>query len=294
MIELFPYDLLLIATHCGDSDGYRWTYEFIDSDGIDRTVVVDIALGVARTGKEDLLNVTQFMRVVSLDGVDWYDPDKAEKICVGNAMIDFFARTGSRGDLEPVDKKRIPRVVGSAALKMFDNNYISTPVTLAGDSTPIVINNACGSWHRLAGDMTFGNARAYIGTLFMVSDGEAHDVVVKLLDRYYGRPLPNALWSAQRQLYGSGVRRPYVMVGVYTQRLRGSHINAPRYIVQQLSRGLRTWQARLRNADPAMIEGWLCCRTALSTMSGNWLLFERNGSDQRLRAVVPRKFEMWF
>ncbi len=30
MVELFPYDLLLIATHCGDAPGYRWTYQFED------------------------------------------------------------------------------------------------------------------------------------------------------------------------------------------------------------------------------------------------------------------------
>jgi hypothetical protein len=47
MIDHFPYDLLLIATHCGDSSGYRWTYEFKDSAGLDRTFVVDIAIGLA-------------------------------------------------------------------------------------------------------------------------------------------------------------------------------------------------------------------------------------------------------
>jgi hypothetical protein len=49
MIELFPYDLLLIATHCGDASGFRWTYEFTDSEGIARTFVVDIAVGFGTT-----------------------------------------------------------------------------------------------------------------------------------------------------------------------------------------------------------------------------------------------------
>ncbi len=44
MMEWFPYDLLLISTHCGDPDGYRWTYEFKDSEGHDRRLVIDIAL----------------------------------------------------------------------------------------------------------------------------------------------------------------------------------------------------------------------------------------------------------
>lgn len=32
-ITLFPYDLLLIATHCSDAPGFRSTYEFVDTDG---------------------------------------------------------------------------------------------------------------------------------------------------------------------------------------------------------------------------------------------------------------------
>ena len=51
-VELYPYDLLVFSTHCGDSDGYRWTYEFVDSEGIERTLVVDIALGIGRTEEE--------------------------------------------------------------------------------------------------------------------------------------------------------------------------------------------------------------------------------------------------
>ena len=34
MMELFPYDLMIIATHCGDVAGHRWTYEYTDSEGI--------------------------------------------------------------------------------------------------------------------------------------------------------------------------------------------------------------------------------------------------------------------
>ena len=49
MIKLFPYDLLLIATHCGDPSGCRWTYEYEDTEGIQRTLVVDVAVGVGRT-----------------------------------------------------------------------------------------------------------------------------------------------------------------------------------------------------------------------------------------------------
>src|SRR5262249_23771170 len=83
MVELFPYDLMVIATHCGDVSGYRWTYEFVDSEDLPRTLVVDIALGIGRTSEQDLLHVTQFMRFVSLDGVPWNDPREKANLYVG-------------------------------------------------------------------------------------------------------------------------------------------------------------------------------------------------------------------
>jgi hypothetical protein len=124
------------------------------------------------------------------------------------------------------------------------------PHSLAGRGTPIFLNNACGSWHRLAETFTFGNARAYVGTLFMVSTSEAHDVVVKLLGKHFGKPLAVALWLAQNEVYTDGVRRPYVLTGVHPQRLRSVKRDVPHHIVQALARDFREWSERLRSTNP--------------------------------------------
>jgi hypothetical protein len=200
MMELFPYDLLLIATHCGDSDGYRQTYEFTDSEGHKRTLVVDVALGIGRTDDNDMLQVTQFQRFVSLDGVDWNDPQKKNKLYVGMAMRDYNRlMEGPNGPL-PTKSETVGRVVGSAAMKMFDNNLIALPRTLAAESTPIIINNACVSWHRLAGNFMFGGARAYVGTLVPVLPVEAQDIVTRVLKKHFGKALAHALVCATRIL----------------------------------------------------------------------------------------------
>jgi hypothetical protein len=250
MKELFPYDLLVIATHCGDAPGYRWTYEFVDTEGIARILVVDIAVGFGATDDRDMIDVTQFIHFVSLDGVDWRDPVAKQQHYIGSAMKDFMARIAddAADPLEPVKKETIPRVAGSAALQMHDHNYISLPRAIAGRGTPIVINNACCSWHRLAGDYTFGNARAYIGTLFPVTGAEAHDVVVKLLDKHFGKPLAAALWSAQREVYGNTARRPYIAAGVFPQRLRPMRGDIPAHVVRCLLQSLRQWRAYLAKA----------------------------------------------
>ena len=251
MMELLPYDLMIVATHCGDVSGFRWTYEFKDSDGIDRVLVVDIAIGVGRTDEEDMLSVSQFIRFISLDGVDWHDPQKDKKLYVGRAILDFLERTRPKnGTLQPVKKETVSRVVGSSALKLHDHNLIVLPKAVADEGTPIIINNACASWHRLAANFIFGGARAYVGTLYPVTTSEAQDVIVKLLDKHAGKPLPAALWSAQREVYGDGLRRPYIATGVYPQRLRIRRQDVIGRMLARLSRALAGWRKALSAVDP--------------------------------------------
>lgn len=244
-VEMFPYNLLIFATHCGDAEGLRWTYAFDDSEGISRKLVVDIALGIGRPDHEDRLAVTQFMRFHELDGVDWNDAAKKATLYVGTAINDFMELIRRDDALEPVEKTTVGRVIGSAAMAMFDNNYIPIPRSLADREMPVVFNNACVSWHELAGRFTFAGARAYVGTLVDVTAAEAEEVVTRLLERHFDKALPHALWSAQREVYGTSERRPYVMTGVFSQRLHPIRRDTPGDIIAKLSSAKADWSARL-------------------------------------------------
>jgi hypothetical protein len=239
-VELFPYDLLVFATHCGDAAGFRWTYESRDSDGIDRTLVVDIAVGVGRTDEPDRLAVTEFIRFHSLDGVEWNDPHKSEKLYVGTAIHDFIRMQRNKA-IEPCERTTIGRVIGSSAMKMYDNNYLPLPRTLADKETPIVINNACVSWHELAGRFMFANARAYVGTLVDVNSLEAQEVIPRIVGKHYGKHLPHAVRAAQRDVYAESDRRPYVTSGVYTQSLRARRQDTPAIVTKKLEAAAAEW-----------------------------------------------------
>lgn len=206
---------------------------------------VDIAIGIGRTEDDDLLKVVQFSYFHSLDGVDWNDPVAKADLYVGSAIKDY-AKWSGRDDFEPVHKEPLDRVRSSAAMAMFDDNFIAMPVAIAGSSTPIIINNACVSWHELAARFTFGNSRAYIGTLFPVLPFEAENVANLILDKHWGKPLPEALWLSQVETYGkSDRRRPYVMTGVYIQRLRSTKEDVPRHIMKKLTDGSRHYARRV-------------------------------------------------
>jgi hypothetical protein len=234
---------MVFATHCGDADGFRWTYKFADSEGIDRTLVVDIALGIGRTNDPDMLAVTEFMRFHSLDGVDWNGPGKAD-LYVGKAILDFMEFKKDEA-FKPVTRENIARVLGSAAMRMHDGNFIPMPRSLANEQSPIIINNACVSWHELAGRFMFANARAYIGTLVDVNTMVAREIVPLLVGKFYGLPLAEALWAAQKEVFGEVERQPYVMTGVYTQAFRAKQQDTPATLHEKLKIAQADWSAVL-------------------------------------------------
>jgi hypothetical protein len=248
-VELFPYDFLLFATHCGDADGYRFTYRFSDSSGRERELVIDTAIGIGRTDDPDMLNVLTYQRFHELDGVSWGDPEKSSKVVVGTAIEDYM-RLNRERILEPVKREIIPRVLGSAALKMHDHNYLAMPRELADHGAPIIFNNACASWHELSGRFMFAGARAYIGTLFPVTEAEAAQVASKFIEHDGAMTLAEALWQAQNDTYGeSTARRPYVVTGVYPQSLHIVDDDVPRYIAGRLQAALNAWSTHVAREE---------------------------------------------
>lgn len=239
-MEHFPYDFLFFATHCGDASGYLWTYDFQDSENRQRTLVVEVTPGIGKSNNPDMFRVTEYMRIVSVDGVDWDDPVAKEKLDVGQAIPDWSDLVRN-GKLKPSERVPITRVRGSAVLRMYDNNLVLLQQYLAHKGSPIIMANACASWHELAGRLMFQNARAYIGTLFPVLPMEAHPIAVDFLKTNYGKPLAEALWLAQNSVYGKSVRRPYVVSGVYPQVLRTTADKNLEYTHRLLSEGEQEW-----------------------------------------------------
>jgi hypothetical protein len=248
-IRLFPYDLLLISSHCGDVSGERCTYEFRDSCGRSHRLVADIGVAFELPPRSNEVKVTQFVRFISIDGIAWTDQPGKNALNLGTAIKDFFDQD-KKNLLDPIQREPVGRVTGSMALRLAKGqNYIPLPEEIASRQRPILINNACGSWHRLAGNYVFGGARAYVGTLFSVVDPEAQEIGSRLFGKYYGRELAVALWRAQRDVYGNEIRRPYALVGCHFQRLRTYRDNGLSFAIDELETAVTDWERHLDTID---------------------------------------------
>ena len=248
-VTAFPYDFLAFATHCSDISGYRQTYEFTDREGRPRTLVVDTAVSFqVSPGDTDTVGVVEFTRFVSLDGVEWTNEAGKKALPVGYAIIDFTDMKSREDDkLLPTKSEPVGRVAASMALAVAGGNYIPMPHALSGSGriSPIVLNNSCGSLHRLAGTFVFAGARAYCGTIYSILSAEAEAIAERLFGKYFGSDLAVALWRAQNDVYGDDpIRRPYVLIGCHFQRLRtvGGRFEPMGHMIRELSEVRDAWQ----------------------------------------------------
>ncbi|MCP4331960.1 MAG: hypothetical protein GY785_04845 [Gammaproteobacteria bacterium] len=253
MLDLVPHDIIVLSSHAGDAPGERITYEFVDDDERKRTLVADRALGIGHDSFEDKFRVIEFHRFYSLDGVDWRDKAKLKSLPVGTAMTAW----AEMNELERrdciVSQQSISRVIGSMAIKLYDGIWLFVSHGFPPESAPIFINNSCWSWHELSLRTLFAGARAYIGSLFPITDAEAQEVGRTLFGRYIGQDLIRALWRAQQDIYGTSARRPYVMVGLPFIAIRPNTSDAVSYLIKTYSKGIEHWKVKADSSPHAEV-----------------------------------------
>ena len=242
LIETLPFDIIVLSTHAGDIPGERATYEFKDSEDISRRLVIDHAVGLGYDQKTDKVLVQQFERFHELDGVDWTDSTAKAKLYVGTAIRSWLAL----GDIlerqkYKVASEKVPRVIGSMGLQMHDHIWIPMIHGFSPSCSPVVINNGCSSWHRLSMTFTFAGARAYVGTLFPVTEVEAQEVGGSIFQKQLGASLPTALWASQNGVYGRQDRRPYAMVGLPFCSIRPNTINSVAYVAKEYRKAIAVY-----------------------------------------------------
>ena len=250
LLDLVPHDIIVISSHAGDAPGERITYEYPDDEGKQRRLVVDRALGFSYDPYDDKVGVAEFHRFHSLDGVDWRDKAAKAALPVGSA-INAWSRTGG-----PVDRKKyvvgtepIDRVIGSMAILLHDGVWLYASQGFPSYVAPLVVCNACWSWHELGVRTVLAGARGYIGALYPVLDPEAQEVGKGLFGRHIGEALPEALWHTQNETYGSSVRRPYVMVGLPFVYVRPNVVEPRKYIRKTYGKAIAYWSEIGRTAQ---------------------------------------------
>ncbi len=229
LIQGMPFDFIAFATHATEREGKRITYEYDDADGRRRQLVVDQAMGFGFDPRTDMYQVATHHHFHALDRVLWSDDDGKRALPVGSAITYWLEHVDERRDWI-VSTEPIERVFGAMAMELHDGTWFPFFHGFPVETAPIVLNNACNSWHRLAGMFMYAGCRAYIGALVSVLGPEADAISSELLGPQLGKPLSKALWNAQRRSFPGRSLWPYVLIGLPFASVRANRVNSPAYL----------------------------------------------------------------
>jgi hypothetical protein len=243
-----PFDVMVFATHAGEWNGERQTFEYADAEGRMRRLVVDEAHGFGYDPHTELVQVQTYWRFHSLDGVTWSDREAKRTLPVGTAITAWVELKLEEKRRLMVASEKIERVRGAMALKLSDGIWMPAMHDLPPHGAPFVFNNACSSFHALAAAFVYAGARAYIGTLFPVSDAEAEEVATEFFSKQLGRSAALALWQSQNKVYDQQTRRPYVMVGLPFCGIYATRGDPIPSLLNEIEKSMRDYNELARNS----------------------------------------------
>ena len=253
-IEWFPYDLLYICSHAGRMDGRELKIKFLDRNGNEHRIVIEEAVSFGLThegvGDDRLVEVTNFINFLSIDGFDWREKiEKSDGKITGNTIEDFLAIP--REKWQVINKRDIPFVNNSIRIELADGDSQLVFHNVSGMGLPIIFNNACVSFYSFALRFLFAGARSYIGTLAPINTVKAKEIAQLFFNSLsVSKPLPILLWEIQKKCFPNPIERVYIFVGTHFCNMLPPSIDTNIYVNQRISNQIKRLERQFIEEKP--------------------------------------------
>jgi hypothetical protein len=169
-VSLYPFDLLHICSHGGETDGYFAALEFNDRQGDKHVVEFYEVIGIS-PGKADMVRMSRKIIFKSFDGMTW----GSEEIWKLPAYIfEDMRKELKTNSITKANRVRANYPIAlSCHVRCIDSIHQGDFDSLAGFGHPVIFNNSCSSSHELVNNFIHAGARCYIGTLWSVGNETA-------------------------------------------------------------------------------------------------------------------------
>jgi hypothetical protein len=166
----YPYDLLHICSHGGETNGYFAVQEFADRQGVKRTVEYYEIVGVS-PGRPNMVRMSRKIIFKSFDGHPW---GSDAIMALPQYIFDDMLKDIKSNSIAKAKRVRADYPIAlSCHIQCSDSIHQGDFTRLAGIGHPVVFNNSCSSSHELAANFIHAGARCYIGTLWSVGNETA-------------------------------------------------------------------------------------------------------------------------
>jgi hypothetical protein len=244
----FPYDLLHICSHGGETGGYFVKQDFKDRNGEAHTIEYFeiVSWSLERVTSPDNVLVTRKMIYTTFDGIPWIErPLKLYPRYVGDDMLQALREEDDTLKRTPVN---LP-IALSCHIACHESFHQGNFENLAAFSHPIIFNNSCSSSHELAAGFLSAGARCYIATLWKIGN----ETAIKAALAFYSSALADGqvlpAFSEMLRSIGSDLyRNIYILWGLHFTSLVRPPAKADDNIIAGLAANYSIWIKKLTTA----------------------------------------------
>jgi hypothetical protein len=259
--EHFPFDLMHICSHGGETSGYYVIQEFADRTGTKHRIEYEEIVGFSPADRDRVL-VARKAIFRKFDGFVWMSEElKAQQIprYVFEDMRKALPLLESDSSTTQRERVKAP-IYASCHIECSDSIHQGDFHSLACNTYPVVFNNTCSSWYEIAINFIAAGARAYIGTIWKVDN----DVAREAAKVFYEHVLANAnmldaFYEMTRAIRPAKYRNIYLFWGLHFSSLRCPEQKADQRVFKILVASLASWRKEYYStADPQIRR--LCLR----------------------------------
>ena len=237
----FPFDLMHICSHGGETDGYYVVQEFTDREGGHHKLEYYEVVGASPAGA-DMVSVTSKLIFTALDSLPWISqPLKHFPRYVGEDM--WKAVSADRS------VKRVAfnyPIALSCHIKCHDSIHQGQFQSLAALSHPLVFNNTCSSSHELAAGFIAAGARSYIGTLWNVGNETATNAATVFYKEAFRQGNVLMAFSTMTGSLGNRLYQDvYILWGLHFSSLRTPETQSDAKIFDRLVETYFIWMKKI-------------------------------------------------
>lgn len=245
----FPFDVMHICAHGGETDGYFVIQEFTDRQGARHKFEFYEVVGFAPAGGE-MVTVTRKAIFKTFDGFPWMSkPLKSFPHYVFEDMIKALKSDGTDRLIRLRDDYPIAL---SCHIQCHDSIHQGLFQSLAGFGHPVVFNNTCSSSHELAVNFIDAGARSYIGTLWSVGNETAKRAArVFYQEAVQQGNLLAAFVAMNKALSHKKYQNVYILWGLHISSFRKPSKKSDAKIFYALVASYFMWKKKIETtADP--------------------------------------------
>jgi len=221
-VKEYPYDIIHICSHGGEVNGYNVIREFLDRNGKKHIIEYDDVLSFYPGGGRESIKIGYIHIWRKFNDFIWKSKELKEQNYPQYVFSDMIEAIIHQEQTEEkyigIPKEIVPN---SCHIKCFDFIYQAMFHVLASlHTSPIIFNNTCWSWDRIANPFIHGGARGYIGTLWKVKNSIAKLVAEDFYSNLSNDTILNSLHKAMNKTKGSESEDIYIYWGLHFSTLK--------------------------------------------------------------------------